>query len=384
MDKLRRLIPSQWRLGEILIAAGIVSKELIDSSITVSSGAAMPVGRVLLMSKAVSERALDAALQAQRQVRLSKLQPELAIRAVREAAARRIDFDQALAILGWRSKSDDSEQNLTNLLVDAKIIGSHQMKTASVCSRNSQLPIGSTLVYLNAIPEGILAIALNLIVLIKDNQLCFADAVRAFERMSKEIISLDTALWKDGIKLSCPTSTVKLGDLLFAADAISVSDSLLTLEMSLCDNLPLGEVLLKGNFITMATLESALLLQETLKSGFINYENAVQLLRLVITMEEPLEDVLNYLESMQQIVDVFLEAELLNDDAIQQLGAMAPLFTDGIGTIVAMQAYFQERYLHLVVDCLIDERQRKLTRLETIRTIKERRRTKCGSGKHSV
>ena len=58
----------KFRLGELLLSAGIISPDVLSHGLSIARRAAMPIGRVLIMSGHVSDLDIDCAVQTQNSI----------------------------------------------------------------------------------------------------------------------------------------------------------------------------------------------------------------------------------------------------------------------------------------------------------------------------
>jgi tetratricopeptide (TPR) repeat protein len=95
--------PPPKRIGELLSEAGMLTAENLQKGLDYARKTALPLGRVLIMLRAVSEEDLKYALQSQSLIKFESLPNSMAVRALTAAKQNRITLDEALKQIGWKS-----------------------------------------------------------------------------------------------------------------------------------------------------------------------------------------------------------------------------------------------------------------------------------------
>ncbi len=83
-------------IGELLIKAGMLSKDDLDDALEIAHDSGQLIGRVLIMSGFITDHQLQVTLKAQEYLRNNKVGLDAALRAVRMAVKSEITFDQAM------------------------------------------------------------------------------------------------------------------------------------------------------------------------------------------------------------------------------------------------------------------------------------------------
>ncbi|HMP51160.1 MAG TPA: hypothetical protein PKD05_06350, partial [Candidatus Melainabacteria bacterium] len=85
----------RFRLGELLLGAGIISPDVLTHSIAIARRAAMPIGRVLIMSGHVSDLDITCALETQSSIRDGAIDERLARQLLRFSHVHQCSIDEA-------------------------------------------------------------------------------------------------------------------------------------------------------------------------------------------------------------------------------------------------------------------------------------------------
>jgi len=163
------------RLGELLVAAGQMIEDDVDTFLKVSTQSLLPLGRVLILLDRMNEPGLDAALAMQRQIRLGQIDPEIGAAQLRETLSLN-KIETPLALYTGASKSQTSgngaakkapptnfeNMKLGELLVAAGLISEKEVEIAlDIASANNKM-IGEVLTEHSWIEEAILEQALDM------------------------------------------------------------------------------------------------------------------------------------------------------------------------------------------------------------------------------
>jgi hypothetical protein len=284
------------KLGELLIKAGLLKSNLLKKMVQMATETALPIGRVLIMSKTISEESLQAAIQAQSMIRDHSLDEDSAVEALRLAAGEGITLEEALDRLQIKrpgaavaagtsitggARTVTSTARLGDLLVAAELISIEDLEDALRTRDETGLPLGRILVLTRLLSEELLSAALTAQVLLRDGKVTREQAVEGLRSARKRRVSIEVALADQGLFRPPVRQRIKLGDLLVLAELIMENDLMTALELSLVRQLPVGRILLQSSLISPQVLECALQLQEMVAAGTLNSLQAAQALRQI-------------------------------------------------------------------------------------------------------
>lgn len=139
------------RVGDMLVAARVVSSAEITEAIQVSKRLSIPIGRVLITSGCVTEKLLHAALDLQSLIRDGEIPLESALKALSRIEKSNCSVKEALEILNFRPEYGKGKNNLADLLVDSNLVSQEQIDDALKTSFEYGTPLGSTLVFQGAL-----------------------------------------------------------------------------------------------------------------------------------------------------------------------------------------------------------------------------------------
>lgn len=135
------------KIGELLVSSGLLDTNDVIEATQVSHRLQIPIGRVLIMSGAVSEQLLQAALQAQLILKEGMIDLESAANALQIVALDNKNLQQALQQL---NVAPDYQQEMSNqivdLLLDSNIVTQEQLDQAMQTSNDADIPLSGALV----------------------------------------------------------------------------------------------------------------------------------------------------------------------------------------------------------------------------------------------
>jgi hypothetical protein len=280
------------RVGEFLVAAKILTEKDLDEAMKTARATGLPIGRVFIMAAYVTETEFQAAVQAQSLVRDSILPLDVAIQALKHLSQFNTSFDEALAAAGWKSPEDTESNKLGELLLAAEIVPQAQMEAAMQTSMATGLPLGRLLVSLGSLSEEILASALNAQTLIRSGNVKREQAVQGLKSAYKRRKPYETS--DQGIHLGPHRPSIRLGELLVAAQLVTDEDVRASLELSLVKEKSLGEMLVEQKVIALELLDSALILQEMASNETLSAAQAAACLKKLSNSDQSLAEILAY------------------------------------------------------------------------------------------
>lgn len=276
--------PRSFRIGEILIRSGMISKERLTEALSQAETLGLPVGKVLIALDYVSKLNLQAVLQAQSLLREGLIDEDLAFEVLQLVSDRKKTFDAALKELGWEgvdSYKKIPRSRLGDLLLDAGIMSREDIAAALELSVQVNLPLGRVLVLKGKISDSLMATALNCLAFFQDARITREEAVRALREAYERRKELEAMLSRDGRHAFAAPQTVRLGELLMLAGIVTDLDVDTALEQSVLNSQPIGQVFVENGNIDSKTLEHALQLQSLVHKRTLSALHAAEALRQI-------------------------------------------------------------------------------------------------------
>jgi len=96
-----KIAAQKYHLGQLLVAARIISNESLDDALHLAKGTRLPLGRVLTISGKLNDYDLPALLEAQRLAKEGWVPVDSVVNVLRQAHLSKVAFDEALVRQGW-------------------------------------------------------------------------------------------------------------------------------------------------------------------------------------------------------------------------------------------------------------------------------------------
>jgi hypothetical protein len=156
------------KLGEILLAAGIIDNQNLELGLQHSGVTGLPLGRVLVNLGIISEQLLSSALSAQVLIREQRIDRDKAVHGLIAAKDRQITLEESLTEIGQLQLPLRPGVRLGQLLVMAGLLEEKDLMHALELGLVQEQPIGKTLLGLNLVTEDNLSKALEAQALVAD------------------------------------------------------------------------------------------------------------------------------------------------------------------------------------------------------------------------
>jgi hypothetical protein len=282
------------RLGELLMEAGLVTAEVLDSALQQTRETGLPMGRVLILTGLLPEAIIHACLNTQILLRDGKITREQAITGLRAAYQRQMTIEQALMEQGFYRPQSKAKVKLGELFVLAGLLNEQDIMNALEIGLLNNEPIGQVLVRAGLITRELLDTALKMQEMVDNNTLAPISAAEVLRQVDERKISIARAVAELGLLQAPSREKIKLGELLKLAGMITDVDIQYALQLSVKNNTLLGKMLLVSGVLEENTLHAALRAQFLLREDFLKEEQAIIALhycqRMQCTMDNALEE----------------------------------------------------------------------------------------------
>ncbi len=345
------------RIGELLVAAGIIRQEVLMEALQIAKKSSTPVGRVLMTIGELSERNLQIAIEVQSMVRDQLISPEFGIRALNQCARTQVPLDETFRRLGWTppaERTTNTSNELGRLLLDCGIITESVLEQGLRQSVENDLPLGRCLVLSRVITANFLASALTAQVLFRDGKISYDQAINGLRASAKKAQSIEDSLQESGAYAS-DKGKVKVGDLLAQAGIVSEADKATAVERGLSDGMPVGEVFVQSGMISPSVLDESLKLQEMVNNGQMSTLQAAAILSQANARNVPMEAVIqeksnskDEVTKVNKVIYLVRKAELLGRDEWKKVEIMANQMNVTYGEVIYSRDLLPRKILDAV------------------------------------
>jgi len=212
------------RLGDLMLAAGMVSDDQLDESLTAALSTGLPLGQVLACSPPPLSVYVRSALTAQTMIREGKIERSLAIEALKLSKQHQVTIEQGLLELGIREAVILNSLELSELLIGSGVITQAKTLRAVEYSLCGNKPIAECLVELGFVTEETLAAAKTLRESVNHGDITRSLATQALRRVHDDGLNISRALAVEADRTAAGLPKITATDLLRLASFVTHDD----------------------------------------------------------------------------------------------------------------------------------------------------------------
>lgn len=173
------------RLGDLLVEASIVTEQQLEEALTCNQSSGLPLGRILVLSGALTDQVLVAALNAQMLLRQGTIQRLDAIRAIIASTKRKTSTPNTMSP-NETLKLPPRESFLEDLLVHAEIVTQQDFERAVRTAIDVGTGVGAALVHLGLVDIPTLEMAREMQRLVEDKFLSRAWCIQSLREICND------------------------------------------------------------------------------------------------------------------------------------------------------------------------------------------------------
>lgn len=277
------------KLGELLIEAELVTREVLDQALGQSTQSGLPLGRILILTGALVEPLLSSALNAQVLVRDHKITREQAVQGLKSARDRQVPLEQGLAESGLQLPLHNTIR-LGELLVKAGIMPDTNLMDYVEMGLVQEQPLGQILIAQSVINEQVLTNALELQKMVASGALIGDQAALVLNMVAAGGTTIEEVLKAQEPQKEPVVETVPLYQFLQLAGRISPQQIEEAVRNGTRDAQIMGLMLHKVGAIGEFEMGVALALNDFMSKSVVSVEQAIVALNYCITNQISLED----------------------------------------------------------------------------------------------
>lgn len=264
-------------LGDLLLAAGLITREQLNVGLIMRFETSMPLGRVLVLTGMLSDALVATSINAQMMIREGKISRHDAVEALKAALARKKvaettqDRAPRLPAHYW--------VRLGKLFVLAGILSEVDIARAVEVSLLEQETIGPVMVKLGLITNQLLDVALKLQGMVARGTLTPIQSAKALREIFTDGVSLDQIVGELILEQAEDThQAVRMVELLKLANIVTDSDIERSVKEASENSTLMGRMLVAAGTIDESMLNAALRCELLQSEGYLSTEQAVFLL----------------------------------------------------------------------------------------------------------
>ena len=275
------------KLGDLLIDAGIIEASQLEMALQQVSTNHVPIGRVLVINRMITEQLLASALNAQILVRDRRVTREQAISSLRAAKERQLPLEQTLpdAMPGTETV------RLGELLVMGKLLDEEKLMQAVELGLINEQPIGQVLVQNNMVTEAVLQSALAIQGMVARGRLQKKLCGQVLQLVNQENLSVEAAVEKvQPTPQAPPPTNLPLYQFLQLAGVIGAREIEEALKVGSRDSRLMGQMLMMIGALDQNLFNIALNCIELMAKGVLKTEQAIIALGICWKSQATLEE----------------------------------------------------------------------------------------------
>lgn len=264
-------------LGELLTAAGIVDKTVLEQAMRQSMENNLPLGRCLVLARALSSSMLTSALTAQVLLRDGKITQEQAIMGLKGAFRKQQTIEQSLTESGaFRAIKETIK--VGDLLTQAGIVTEGDKISAIEMGLVHEQPVGQVLVHTGMISPTQLDESLRLQEMVANGELSGAQAADVLRQANSRGVTIETILTERVAKQGEVEKINAVLGLLQKSQILNADLMSRVTALTRQFNLSAGEVLLTKNLLDARILQAALQAQDLVNDDIMSEDQVARVL----------------------------------------------------------------------------------------------------------
>jgi hypothetical protein len=272
----RESMPS-GELGELLLEAGIVTHKVLDDAVVQSQENNLPLGRCLVLARALGSPILASALTAQVLLRDGKITREQAINGLKAALKKHQTLEASLQESG-AYKPASTTIRMGELLTSAGILTEGDKISAIEIGLVTMVPVGQVLVQNGMITERILDDTLKLQEMVSNGQITGAQASEVLRTAHTRGVPAQVVLGERSSKEDEISRANVVADLLSQVGMLTPEQLAKAEGVGRQLNVTRGEVLLSTGVIDKRLMQATLQAQTLLEDGILKLDHVKAIL----------------------------------------------------------------------------------------------------------
>lgn len=263
------------KLGELLRSAEIITQAQLDEALKTSQETGLPLGRILVLTQAISNEMLSGALTAQILIRDKKVSVEQALQGLRSSLNRRVTLEVSLTDHGFYKPPTRQSVKLGELFVLSGLVTEVDLFGALEIGLTQEKAIGQVLVDCGYVSFEVLGSALKFQEMVINGTLTAIQAAEALRQVSTRRVSMAQAVAELELIKVDSAESLNLADFLKVAGLVTEDDITKAIEACARNSALIGKILLVSGYLNEQTLHAAARALFLIREDFLKMEQAV-------------------------------------------------------------------------------------------------------------
>lgn len=272
----RDMVPS-GELGNLLLDAGLVSREILEQCMRQSEENNLPLGRCLVLARAITSHILANALTAQVLVRDGKVTYEQAVAGLAQAKMKQQSIEKSLSETGNFSMPE-AKLKVGELLSQAGLVSESDKVSAIEKGLVENQPVGQVLVQSGMISPSALDESLKLQKLVNDGELNTMQAAEILRQANSRGVPVEVVMTEKTHKAEEIGAVNKVMHLVRRARFLDPEELSRAEKTASQLQISLGEVILSKDLVEKKLLDSAAQGMKLVEKGIISEQHLIKVL----------------------------------------------------------------------------------------------------------
>ncbi|HEY9785389.1 MAG TPA: hypothetical protein V6D17_08310 [Candidatus Obscuribacterales bacterium] len=296
------------KIGELLVAAQLISQENLDDSMALAMKMHLPLGRIFAMNGYLTEEMLQTGIEICSLIREGKLTVESGVKALELIKFQGLALSDAVGrVSALPSVGGVHASQLGDILRESAAANSAQIETGIIQSLDAAIPLGQALIWTGVITPSLLKSALVGLQLIKEGKATRGQVLQALRGARLRRVHIYQPLKEINAIDKDAEPPESIADLLYLAGLLSEPEYLTAVEVHITEDKTIDEALLSCGLASPASLTATNELQAMINEEALSKEQAIHLLKKLEDVDWEIAQVLGALEDVPSEEEESLE-----------------------------------------------------------------------------
>lgn len=313
---------SAGELGELLVQAGLLNRDMLENILWQSQENNLSVGRCLVLNRVITSNMLQSALTAQVLIRDGKITNEQAIAALKKAATKHQSIEQSLVDSGAVKAPEKENIKFGDLLSQAGIVTEGDKISAIEMGLSENQKIGEVLVNTGMISPSVVDESLRLQEMVNQGKLSGLQAADILRQAHQRHVTIDAVIEERASRQDEIEKVEKIMQLLLQSNALSGDNFNRAQSLARQLNVPMAEIILTKEMVDKKVIAAALEVQNLVGDGLLKPNQSVTAIKMCIKTGLELHEVLKDLPSESELSQAETRDELKPEKKAGWLGGL--------------------------------------------------------------
>ncbi|MBU6451927.1 MAG: hypothetical protein KGS72_09135 [Cyanobacteria bacterium REEB67] len=279
-------------LGELLVAAGLVERTILEQAIWQSQENSLPLGRCLVLNRALTSTLLQSALTAQVLIRDGKITFEQAINSLKNVSKKQTSLEQSLFDTGAFRPLGRDNIKFGDLLTQAGIVTEGDKISAIEIGLAENQKIGEVFIQSGMVPATVVDESLRLQNMVNEGQLSGLQAAEILRQAHSRGITIDAVMEERSSRQDEVEKVNTVLELLMQSGVLTGDDFNRAQSLGRQLNVSIAEVILTKEMVSKKLIAAALQGQSLVAEGMLKQSQCATALKMCARTGSELHEVL--------------------------------------------------------------------------------------------